>query len=112
MRAHDATGALGGGGTPPSQRPVTWPRSASASTVNGGKPPPPLAIPPPPGNRHLAQKALKIPGAKGAKGNLYKAPKLIYTVILWYSFVVQCPPPRGGEPLSTACGTCALSDYL
>ena len=23
----------------------------------------------------------------------YKVPKLIYTVILWYSFVVQSPPP-------------------
>ena len=26
-----------------------------------------------------------------------KAPKLIYTVILWYKFAV-CPPPQGGEP--------------
>ena len=39
-----------------------------------------------------------------AEGNriFYKAPKvpkLIYTVILWFSFVVQSPPPpQGGEP--------------
>jgi hypothetical protein len=48
----------------------------------------------------LAQKAWMILGAKGATENFYKAPnapKLIYTVILWYSFVVQpLPPPRGG----------------
>ena len=37
----------------------------------------------------------------GAKDNFYKAPKLIYTVILWYSFVVQSPPPlRGGTVIS------------
>ena len=64
--------------------------------------PPPFVIPPPPpqgGEGHVAQKAQKIPGAKGAKENFYKAPKLIYTVILWYSFVVQSPPPPwGGEP--------------
>ena len=62
-------------------------------------PPPPLppfAVPPPPrggGDGHLAQKASKIPGAKE---NFYKAPKLIYTEILWYSFVVQSPPPPVG----------------
>ena len=35
----------------------------------------------------------------GAKENFYKAPKapkLIYTVTLWYSFVMQSPP-RGGD---------------
>ena len=48
--------------------------------------PPPLATPPP-------------LGGEGAKDNLYKAPKLIYTVILRYSFVVR-PPPRGGGQLS------------
>ena len=26
----------------------------------------------------------------------YQAPKLIYTVMLWYRFVVQSPPPGGG----------------
>ena len=56
-------------------------------------------VPPPPlwgKKRHLAQKAKKILGAKGAKESLYKAskaPKLIYTVILWCRFVVQSPPP-------------------
>ena len=46
-------------------------------------PPPPLAIPPPWGvNGHLAQKAQKILCAEGAKEKFYKAPKLIYTVIL------------------------------
>ena len=28
---------------------------------------------------------------------LYKAPKLIDAVILWYSFVVQFPPAQGGN---------------
>ena len=58
--------------------------------------PPPFAISPPGGNSHLAQKAYKILGAKGAKENFYKvpnAPKLIHTVTPWYSFVVQSPPP-------------------
>ena len=71
--------------------------------------PPPLQPPPPlvgGGDCHLAQKAWKIPGAKSAKEMFYKAPKLIYTVILWYRFVVQLggggrhfmtvPPPGGG----------------
>ena len=50
------------------------------------------------GNRHLAQKAQKI---LGAKENFYKAPKLVYTVILWYRFVVQSPPlPWGGTDLT------------
>ena len=34
--------------------------------------------------------------SEGAKETFYKAPKvpkLIYTVILWYSFVVRPPPP-------------------
>ena len=36
---------------------------------------------------------------KHRKYKAAKAPKLIYTVILWYSFVVQSPPaPQGGEP--------------
>ena len=56
----------------------------------------PLNTPPPPqaGNRHpFAQKAKEIPGAKENFYKLPKAPKLIYTVILWYRFVVQSPPP-------------------
>ena len=64
-----------------------------------GLPPPPLAIPG--GNRDWAPKAEKIQGAEGAKEKFYKAPKLIYSVILWYSFVVQFPappPPPWGEP--------------
>ena len=63
-------------------------------------PPPPLELTPPRwGTVTLAQKAQEILGAKGAKENFYKAPKLIYTVILWYRFVVRFPPPpRGGEP--------------
>ena len=47
-----------------------------------------LEPPPPPGGGP-SQEIL------GAKGKFYKAPKvpkLIYTVILWYRFVV-CPPP-------------------
>ena len=37
-------------------------------------------------------------GAKGAKENFYKAPKLIYTVILWHSFVMQyTPSPMEGN---------------
>ena len=72
-------------------------------------PPPPLAMPPPPsglwgGNRLLAQKVRKIPGAEGAKEHFYNVPKLIFTVILWYSFVAQSPrpprPPRGGTGLT------------
>ena len=54
---------------------------------------------PPGANRYLAQKAWEIPGAKGAKEKFYKAPntpKLIYTVILWYHFVVNPPPPPLG----------------
>ena len=35
----------------------------------------------------LAQKASEILGTKGAKENFYKAPKLIYTVILWCRFM-------------------------
>ena len=33
-------------------------------------------------------------------------PKLIYTVILWYSFVVQFPPPLegGGATVATLVG--------
>ena len=56
-----------------------------------------IASPSPPwGKHHLAQKAWKIPGAEGAKENFDKVPNartLIHTVILWYSFVVQSPPP-------------------
>ena len=59
----------------------------------------------------LAQKTYQILDAKGAKENFYKAPKapkLIYTVTLWYGFVVRSPlgggtvflwlppPPQGG----------------
>ena len=75
-------------------------RTVSASNVQPtlyppcNAPPPCNPAPPPGGNGHLAQKALKI---LGAKENFYKAPKLIHTVILWYSFVVQSPPPPGGE---------------
>ena len=59
-------------------------------------PPPPLQFPTPWGgmvtwpNKHRKYVA--------PKKNFYKAPKLIYTVILWYRFVVQCPPPFGGGP--------------
>ena len=48
------------------------------------------------GDRHLAQKIL---GAEGARENFNKAPKaptLIYTVMLWYGFTVQSPPPPYG----------------
>ena len=65
-----------------------------------------MTITPPPllgGNGHLAQKAWKILGAAGAKENFNKAPKLFYTVILWYSFVVQSPPPPRGEPSLHGC---------
>ena len=52
----------------------------------------------------LAQKAQKILSAKGAKENFHKAPKapkLLCTVILWYSFVVQPPPPPCGETVTS-----------
>ena len=42
-------------------------------------------------------------GAEGAKENFYKALKLIYTVILWYRFVVRPPPPPRGEPSFCDC---------
>ena len=60
---------------------------------------PPLPPPPRPpvgGDRHLAQQALKVLGAKGAREDVHKAPeapKLIYTVILWYGLAVQSPLP-------------------
>ena len=69
--------------------------------------PSPLKSPPSPlprwGTVTLAQKALEIQGAEGTKENSSKAPKapkLIYTVILWYRFVVRPPPPLpgGGGP--------------
>ena len=57
-------------------------------------PSPPFETPPPQGGTvTFAQKAQEILSAEGAKENVYKAPKLIYTVILWYSFVVRPPPP-------------------
>ena len=63
---------------------------------------PPLATPPPPvgGTVTWPKKHRKYTGAKGAKNFFYKAPKLIHTVILCYSFVVQPPPPRGGTVTS------------
>ena len=71
----------------------------------------PLVIHPPPrgGGGHLAQKAWKILGTAGAKEKFFKAPKLIHTVILWYSFVVQSchfvtPPPVGGGTVTTLGG--------
>ena len=47
---------------------------------------------------NINKKYRRYTGAKGAKENFNKAPKLIHTVILCYNFVVQPPPPRGGEP--------------
>ena len=75
---------------------IPYPQVSSETFVFS--PPPPFGTPPPRGGTiTLAQKAWKISGSEGAKENFYKAPKLIYTVILWYSFVVP-PPPPGGEP--------------
>ena len=61
---------------------------------------PPPEIPPPSreGTVTLAQKAWEILGTEGTKENFYTALKLIYTVILWYRFVVRPPPPPRGEP--------------
>ena len=50
-------------------------------------PPPPFATPPPPRGGTVTW----------PKENFYKAPKLISTVILWYSFVVQSHHDIGGE---------------
>ena len=50
------------------------------------------------------KKHRKSLGPKGVEEIFYKAPKapkLIYTVILWCRFVVQCPP--GGEPSLDDC---------
>ena len=61
--------------------------------------PPPLQSPPG-GERSLGPKSVEILGAEGAKDNFCKAakaPKLIYIVILWYSFVVQFSPPGGNR---------------
>ena len=66
--------------------------------------PPPLQPPPPPGgDRSLGPKSVENTRCRRRGGNFYKAPmapKLIYTVILWYSVVVRPPPPLagGGEP--------------
>ena len=99
-------------GTPPPQRAAkTQQKSATACCCIAARlrsvgflasnPPTPLEIPPPPRVTFtLAQKAYEI-GAKENFYNFYLAPKLIYTVILWYRFVVQSPPPPphvGGEP--------------
>ena len=75
---------------------IPYPQVSSETFVFS---PPPLWNPPPPrgGTITLAQKAWKISGSEGAKENFYKAPKLIYTVILWYRFVVPPPPPQGGN---------------
>ena len=58
----------------------------------------PLCNPPPPGGgtvtwpkKHRKYWALK------EFYKVLKAPKLIHTVILWYNFVVQPPPPMGGN---------------
>ena len=64
------------------------PQSPDSKTIS--RPPPP----PRGGTVTLAQKAQEILGGKEI---FYKAPKLIYTVILWYRFVVRPPtPPKGG----------------
>ena len=75
-----------------------------------------LQSPPPPWgeNRHLGPKSMENTRRQRHQRKFYrppKAPKLIYTLILWYSFVVQfspsprvgnrhivTPPPWGGEP--------------
>ena len=46
-----------------------------------------------------------------AKENFYKAPKLIYTAILWYNFVVQSPPPKG-EGTVTPPPPCELNNVV
>ena len=63
-------------------------------------PPPPLQFHPPLGWGTITwpKKQRKYWAPKKI---FYKAPKLIYTVILWYSFVVQnWSPPRGGTVIS------------
>ena len=60
-------------------------------------PPPPLLKPP--RTVTVARKAWEILGAEGTEENSYKAPKvpkLMYTVIPWYRFVVWFPH-RGGD---------------
>ena len=57
---------------------------------------PPLCNLPPPWGGGTVTWPKKHKKILGAKENFYKAPKLIYTVILWFSFVVQPPPPPGG----------------
>ena len=53
----------------------------------------PCTPPPPPGRPLRAN----VGGCKGGGGySAPNAPKLVCTVILWYSFVVQSPPPRAG----------------
>ena len=64
-------------------------------------PPPPLAIPPPlggGGGRSLGPKSIQNTRRQRKFDKMPKAPKLIHTVILWYNFVVQPPPPLWREP--------------
>ena len=52
--------------------------------------------PPGGGNRHLGPESIGNTRRQIKFYNVPKAPKLIYTVILWYRFVVR--PPRGLRP--------------
>ena len=61
-------------------------------------PPPPLQPPPTGGEPSLGPKSI---ATNRRQRKFYEAPKLIYTVILWYIFVVQsAPPPWGGTGLT------------
>ena len=66
-------------------------------------PPPPFNPPPPGGTVTWPKKHRKYQAPKAPKKMFYRVLKLIYTVILWYSFVVRFqppPPPRGGRVTS------------
>ena len=78
--------------------------SNSQSKVFHRSPPPPLT--PPPGGWGT------VPWPqKHRKYWVPKAPKLIYTVMLWYSFVVQLPPPpRGGGTVTTLVAYLIISE--